>query len=366
MALKRLLVLLVLSAAALNGCMDDDKLWNFERLDVTVPSGVFIVNEGNFMYGNASLSFYNVDSMTVRNDVFYETNGLTLGDMAQFMAIRDSLGYIVINNSGKIYVINVNTFKYVGKITGLTSPRSIHFIDKHKAYVTDIYARRIWIVDPLGSYEQTGVVDGGITGFIDVNNQSPGFYQHPTDQMVQYKQYVFTNCQSYDNQILVIDSETDRLVDSIKMLIQPSSLAIDRYNKIWVGTDGGYEGSPYGYEAPGLIRIDAETREIEQTIRFEPGDRLPQVKLNGDKDIVYFINRHIYRMPVLGNQRPEIFIESPNAGFYGLDIDPASGDVYVTDAIDYVQPGLVYRYRANGTPVDTFKAGIIPGAFCFK
>jgi hypothetical protein len=42
-------------------CMADDKIWNFEKLEVQSPyKGLFITNEGNFMYGNASLSYYDM------------------------------------------------------------------------------------------------------------------------------------------------------------------------------------------------------------------------------------------------------------------------------------------------------------------
>jgi len=364
-----LIFLLVLIAAGMSACMDDDELWTFDRMDIPSSSGVFITNEGNFMYGNASLSFYDIDAMQMYNDVFYETNALPLGDVAQSMAIRDSLGYVVLNNSGKINVFNINTFEYVGKITGLTSPRSIHFISKRKAYVTDLYAKRIWIIDPLGRYEETGIIDGEVTGYIDVDNQSTDFLQHSTDEMVQYGKYVFTNCWSYDNKILVIDSEADALVDSIEVGKQPASLVIDRYDKIWAITDGGYQGNPYGHEAPSLIRIDAETREIERTIYFDKKYSPSEVKLNGTRDILYFIKNDIYRMPVL-DTIPEVFIESfydDNhwGGFAALGVEPSSGDVYVADALDNVQPGVVYRYRANGTPVDSSKVGIIPGGFNF-
>ena len=47
-----------------------------------------------------------------------------------------------------IYAIDINTFKEVGRITGFTSPRYIHFLSDEKAYVTQIWDPRIYIVNP--------------------------------------------------------------------------------------------------------------------------------------------------------------------------------------------------------------------------
>jgi len=343
-------------------CMKDNELWAPGDISIHESTkGLFIVNEGNFMYNNASLSYYDIETKEVYNDIFFHTNGLPLGDIATSMTINDSLGYIVVNNSGKINIININTFEYRGKITGLTSPRNIHLINDEKAYVSDLYSSSITIIDPLAQE---------IKGAIDISNNESPFFQHTTEEMISYGRYVFSNCWSFDNKILVIDSNTDELVDSIEVLIQPRSMAIDRFGKIWVLTDGGFQGSPYGYEAPGLIRIDPEFRMVEKIWRFDLGDYPGSLKLNGNRDTIYFINRHVYRHPVFSEEDPEIFIESTYqgfmGGFYGLGVDPERSDIYISDAIDYTQRGLVYRYNANGEAIDTFRVGIIPSSFCFK
>lgn len=147
--------ILILSSLTLGGCME----WDYgetEDFDVT-GSGLFITNEGNFQYGNATLSYYDPATNTVQNEVFFRANGMKLGDVAQSMSIYDNKGWIVVNNSHVIFAIDLNTFKEIGRIENLTSPRYIHFLSDEKAYVTQLWDNRIFIVNPK-TYEITGYI----------------------------------------------------------------------------------------------------------------------------------------------------------------------------------------------------------------
>ena len=319
-------------------------------------TGLFITNEGMFQYGNATLSYYDPETKSVENEVFYRANAMKLGDVAQSMTIRDGVGWIVVNNSHVIFAIDINTFKEVGRITNLASPRYIHFVSDEKAYVTQIWDNHIFIVNPK-RYE--------ITGYIECPNMA--MESGSTEQMVQYGKYVFVNCWSYQNRILKIDTATDQVVDELIVGIQPTSLVMDKNYKLWTITDGGYEESPYGYETPSLYRIDAARFEIEKQFRFKPGDSPSEVQINGEGDKLFWINKDIWSMDVEADRVPvRPFLKYRDTKYYGLTVNPRNGDVYVADAIDYQQQGVIYRYTADGEPVDEFYVGVTPGAFCWK
>lgn len=351
----RHILLFVLCLPFFGGCMEWD--YDLDRsftLNPQAGRGLFITNEGNFQYGNATLSYYDTQACEVENEVFLRANDQKLGDVAQSMVVRGDTGWIVVNNSHVIFAIDLRTFKEVGRITNLTSPRYIHFLSDEKAYVTQLWDNRIFIVNPK-KFEITGYIQ------TDMTMQTAS-----TEQMVRYGDYVFVNCWSYQNRLLKIDTRTDRVVDQLVVGIQPTSLVLDKHDKLWTITDGGYSGSPYGHEAPSLYRIDAETFSIEQEFKFKFGDSPSQIQLNGGCDTLYFINRAIWRMPVTADRVPvRPFLESQDTKYFGLTISPSTSEVYVADAIDNQQRGVVYRYSARGELLDEFRVGVSPGSFCW-
>jgi YVTN family beta-propeller protein len=319
--------------------------------DINIEEGVLIACEGNFMYGNGSLSFYDYNNRTVIRDFFYGRNNAPLGDIVQSLGIFGDKIFIVVNNSGKVYIADSKTVEFRGVISGLSSPRHIHIVSDNKAYVSDLLSNHITIIDP---------VSNRITGTINL-----GF--HTSEKMVQTGNKVFVTSWSYGKHVLVIDPETDELITTIEVPLQPKDIVADKNQKLWVLSDGGYEGSPAGHENPALSRIDPFSYETEQIYRFEETAMPSVLEINNTGDTLYLINGDLYKMPVNSNNLPESpFIESGGRMFYSLGIDPGSDEIYIADVIDWSQNGEVLRFSQSGDLIDSFKVGVNPADFLFR
>lgn len=344
----------LLFCVAFVGCMEWD--YGTEEEFESHGRGLFILNEGNFQYGNGTLSFYDPDTREVENEIFLRANAMKLGDVVESMTMFNDQGWIVVNNSHVVFAIDPNTFREIGRIENLTSPRYIHFIDDTKAYITQLWDNRIFIVDPRSF---------SVVGHITV----PGMAQSTgsTEQMVQLKEYVYCNCWSYQNRIIKINTQTDSVEQSLAVGIQPRNICADAQGKLWVLTDGGYDGSVYGHERPQIIRIDPERFAVEQRFILPENAQPCDLKLNGCGDTLYWVDNDVWRMPVNALELPiKPFIESRGTRFFGMTIDPATSDIYVADAIDYQQQGKIYRYNNSGKIVDEFYVGVNPAKFCWK
>lgn len=318
-------------------------------------SGCFIINEGNFNWGNASVTFINLQTGSVEQDVFSAANQRSLGDVAQSMTVFNGRGYIVVNNSNKVEVVSLDDFKTIKTIQGFSSPRYFTVVDSAKAYVTNLHGN-ISIVD-LNALEVTGTIE------------TPDW----TEGMVRYQQYVFIASVGKFSEstavrkakVYIINTKLDQIVDSILTGKEPMGIVIDKKDKIWVLCTGGWDG----YEPPALLRVNPDLREVEKAFVFEGNDGVPsRLCINPGRDTIYFLRNGVFRMPVASGTLPsQAFIPSEDKLFYGLDVDPYTGRLWTSNAVDYVQNGWVYQYDAStGALLKSFKAGRIPGSFAFS
>lgn len=318
---------------------------NNEPISETSNLDVLIVNEGNFGWGNASLSLYRSGTKEVQQQVFNTANGSSLGDVAQSATKVDDKIYVMVNNSNKIEVINAQNFTQLATISNLNSPRYLLPIQNNKAYVSDLYGNTIHIINTQ-SNTKTGSI--ATTGW--------------TEKMLLHNDTAYV-CDLTNDKLLIINPQTDIIVGEIATGVFPNSIVLDKDNKIWVLCSGGTQE-----EQARLIKINPTSRSVENTLIFSDINNSPNnMVINSSKDILTFNNSGIYQYSIESNSLPSTpIITKPNGSiFYGVGINPSNDEIYIADAIDYVQAGKVYRHSHNGTLIDQFESGIIPGNFLF-
>ncbi len=352
----RKVLFMLISAIALLACTDNEPNLPQEEFK-NQEYALLIACEGNYGAANATLSCYTPSTQKIENEVFMRANGQLLGDTATSLTMHNGLCWIVSNNSGVLFAIDPETYKEEGRIL-IPGARYIHFLSDQKAYVTQIWDNRIIIINP-----QTYTITGYISTEMDPATAS-------SEQMVQVGKYLYVNCWSYQRQILKIDTEQDLVVDTLEVDIQPATLAADRNGDLWTLCDGGqWEGNPLGYEAPSILRIDTETFTIAQRFSMTLGEFPSKLQLNAQRDQLFWLNGNgLWSMSIKAETLPSSphFAIDEVVSPYGLTIEPHSGEIYVSDAIDYTQAGHVVRYSSQGEVLDDFPVGICPGYFVWK
>ena len=306
---------------------------------------VYVLNEGNFMTSNGSVTRLNLNDGAFTTDYFsIQNSGMNLGDVPQSMTMHNGKFYIVINNSGKIAVVDRYSFQYLGQISGLASPRYFLPVSNNKAYVSDLYANSISVVDLITNTKVNSILLNGWS-----------------EEMCEVYGKVFITNKN-GNKVYVINSVTDQIIDSIPVSFGAGSIREDKFGKIWVLCSGDQLIYPAR-----LFRINPVTSTIDTSFVFSNITSSPfKMCLNGDKDEMYFLdNAGVFKMNVQGVLPSLPFILKGSKNFYTLGIDPQNGTVYVGDAIDFNQNGIIYRYSPSGVLIDNFTSGIIPGFIYF-
>ena len=354
---RAFLVLMIAVSIAFVGCKKEENTVDPTPEEFSVGKGVFILNEGTFTYANSSLSFYDFDKNTVENNLFYRVNDAPIGDVGQSMAkIGDDL-YIVVNNSRYIYKVNAKTIKYKAKIEGFNSPRYMLPVSDDKAYVTDLESPGFWTMN-LATHELAFVDNGSATeAMVKVGNEV--FMSNWSNY------YVPTGS---NKTVQVIDCESDTLVATIEVAQEPNSMVVDKNNHIWVSCSGGYL-PPCD---PAIICIDAATHGVLHRFELPEGSYPSGLAVDAAGENIYYMNGgygtlDIYKVSADATELPDTpFIASEGKVFYNLKVNPQNGDLYVTDAKNYVQNGDLLRYSADGTLLGTFSLGIIPSYMLFN
>jgi YVTN family beta-propeller protein len=263
------------------------------------------------------------------------------------MIINEDNGYIVVNNSNKIEVIDPSTMVSKKTITGLKSPRYMTPVSTTSAYVTSLYSDSVTIID---------LTTNSISGYINIRRTSEAIYAGNN------KAYVSNWAGGHE--VMVINTLTNKVIDSIQVGNEPESMVIDHNLYLWVLCSGTYSGTDYAK----LDQIDVFTDKVIKEYTFPTIQASPScLRTDAFGLTLYYLDNGVKAMEINTGKLPlTAMIADPNSSFYKIAINPVNGDIFVTDAVDYSSQGYVLIHKSDGTLLSKEKADVIPAAMCFK
>lgn len=321
----------------------------------TFTNGVFVLNEGNFMGENASVSFI-AEDLSIQNDIFTTVNPTAgiLGDTAQDIAMNGDFIYVVNNAANNIKVINNTTFEYITTITsGVEYPRYIAFYDG-KAYVTnwgeggpdDHYVAVYDLSD--NTLETTIPTAPGIERILEVNGKLYVAHKGGFGQ---------------GNTISIIDPVTNTTTNTLIVGDIPNSM-VEKNGILYVLCEGIPSwANPVPETFGKLVKVDLATNTIIGEINFD-NTHPSHLKIDGD-DLYYAIDSHVFKTSITATTLPSTpLINLGPQGAYGVyGMEVIDNKIYIADALGYNSPGLVYVSPTSGGSILTYNVGYLPNGF---
>ncbi|MCB0660654.1 MAG: hypothetical protein KDC04_06945, partial [Saprospiraceae bacterium] len=166
------------------------------------------------------------------------------------------------------------------------------------------------------------------------------------------------------DQLFIIDTQIDAIVDSIKISLGGSGIVEDKTGRLWVLCGGDYVTK----EKPALHSIDPAKREVLQSYVFEGAFDYPsRLNINSTLDTLMFINVDVFKMGIQESKLPNFpWIQAQGRNFYGMTVQKEDDMICIGDAKDFTQNGEVVLYSSQGQLIKSFPCGIIPTDFLFR
>lgn len=336
------------------------------------PSGFYLLNQGNMGMNKASIDFYDYATGEYTRNVYTRANPdavMALGDVGnQIMVYRDRL-WAIINASNKIEVMNAADCRRIGKID-IPNCRYMAFYGDYM-YVTS-YAGPIVIDD---DYEQLGYVARINVATLREEGRCIVRYQPDGLAISGGRIYVANSGgyrpNNYEKTLSVIDMDTFTVVDEVELGINLDRVVADAEGKIWVSSRGDYyDVKPYLYcydprqGAASIKRYDVEVSSmwLQGTLLYCLGNTFSYETMESTPAWTV-VDTGTAAIVEKGWSGAAEFrsIKAP----YCVAIDPVRGDIYITDAGNYVNPGYLYSFTSEGEYKWRQRTGDIPSSIAF-
>ena len=379
-------VVLAIALVAAAGCRKEDTLRflpgengepsDYEVVDAAVdasakPSGIYLVNQGNQGSNKARLDFLNFHNGFYIRDVFTEYNPEVvkgLGDTGNDVQVYKGKVFVAVNGSHKVEIMDAYSMKRLAQVD-VPNCRFIAF-DGNCAYVTSYVAKdKETLKTQKGALYRIDLDTYKVTGQVTVGYQP--------EQLVirDGKAYVANSggyVAGYDDTVSVGDLKSMKVEYDIKVAINLGLMLVDAEGTIWVSSQGNFSDVSSTlnylvkkgdkYELGGSVNVPVSSMALAGDKIYVIGSTYtpPAWALTTTYNIVNAKTRKLESGSFITDGT-----ESDIATAFTVTVNPGNGDIYVTDAKDYVSSGTLHCYTGSGKHKWSVHTGDIPGRIAF-
>ena len=335
------------------------------------PIGMYLLNEGNMGSNKASIDYLDFCNGYYIRNIYGERNPHVikeLGDVGNDIQVYGNRLYAVINCSHKVEVMDLRTCRRIGQVD-IPNCRYIRFRGD-KAYVSS-YVGPVSI-DPNA---QLGAIFEIDTATLKITREVSVGYQPEEFEIIGNYLYVANSggyhAPDYDSTLSVVDLTDFRQVKKIPVCVNPHRVRKDPYNSLWITSRGDHKDVQpqlicFSPIANSLLPVTNAPTASEMVMM---GDSMYFYGVNwseqaAENNISYgIINVRTHELITdhFITDGTEKNIKIP----YGILVNPYNGDIYVTDAKNYVSCGQLHCYSREGKRRWSVRTGDIPAHMCF-
>lgn len=329
-------------------CKKDEQIIPEATPVETFKNGILVLNEGLFQQNNSNLSWINLSSGEVNNQLFEQKTNRQLGDTGNDLKRYGNKIYIVVNVSGTIEVLDATSGQSIKQIMMVENgtPKQPRFITFYggKGFISCF----------------DGFVDVLDTATLEITQRIPVGANPDGIACANNKIYVCNSGGlSYPN------------VDSTLSIIDPVSMT--ETNRIVVGKDptrviAGPNNNLFIISRTGfntlnqqLVKVNAQTESIDTIYNWNIAS-IDRVE-----------NNFIIHITTSGNASLQLFdpinetILDANFidvnlfdTYYGAHFNPANNFIYCFDASSYTNTGMIRVFDVNGNLQNNYQVSLNP------